>query len=66
MAELSTYPSTTKAAGGADTDIREVVREKYAQAARAATTQQARSCCGPIELSDADQNPATGVSILAE
>jgi arsenite methyltransferase len=37
-------------------DIRDVVREKYAAAARAASEQSASSgCCGPISLTDADE-----------
>ena len=77
MAELSTDPSTTTttscccSAAGAEatptpapgTDIREVVREKYAAAARAAATKRAGSCCGPVELTDADRSQAFGSSL---
>ena len=63
MAELNTLPSTTETTGVAGNEIREVVREKYAQAARAAATGQGGSCCGPIELTDADQNQVFGSSL---
>jgi SAM-dependent methyltransferase len=63
MAELSTHPSTTETAGATADEIREVVREKYAQAARAAATGQRGSCCGPIELTDADHNQVFGSSL---
>ncbi len=50
-------------ATAAETDIREVVREKYAQAARAAAAQETGSCCGPVELTDADRNKVFGSSL---
>ena len=43
------------------TDIRETVRERYAAAARAAADRTATSsCCGPIALSDADEQGVFG------
>ena len=56
-------------AGAADTaqpeDIREVVREKYAAAARAVAEQQAgASCCGSVELTDADKTRVFGAAAL--
>ena len=55
-------------AGQADTaaadDIREVVREKYAAAARAVAEQQAgASCCGPIELTDSEKARVFGAAL---
>ena len=45
-------------------DIRETVREKYAQAARAASEQQGSgSCCGPVALTDADQAHVFGAAL---
>jgi len=58
-------------AGEADTaqpeDIREVVREKYAAAARAVAEQQAgASCCGSVELTDADKTRVFGAALYDE
>jgi arsenite methyltransferase len=44
-------------------DIRETVREKYAEAARAVATQSAGSCCGSISLTDADEDRVFGSSL---
>ena len=45
-------------------DIREIVRERYAAAARAVTEQQGSgSCCGPIALTDADQAHVFGAAL---
>jgi arsenite methyltransferase len=55
-------------AGQAETvgaDIRETVREKYAAAARAAASQTSGSCCGPVSLTDADENQVFGSSLYA-
>ena len=44
--------------------IRETVREKYAAAARALAEQQgSASCCGPIELTDADKAQVFGAAL---
>ena len=44
--------------------IREVVREKYAAAARAVTAQQSSgSCCGPIAFTDADEAHVFGAAL---
>jgi arsenite methyltransferase len=43
-------------------DIRETVREKYAAAARQVAG-QGSSCCGPVELTDADQTEVFGSSL---
>ena len=50
----------------AETDVRETVGEKYAEAARLAAAQGSSSCCGPIELTDADQTQVFGSSLYAE
>lgn len=79
MAELTTDPSTTTTTSGGcgcsagsaeataapagEADIRELVRASYARAARAAATQVAGSCCGPVALTDADRNQAFGPSL---
>ena len=48
-------------------DIREVVREKYAAAARAVAEQQAgASCCGPVELTDSDTTLVFGAALYDE
>ncbi len=48
-------------------DIRETVREKYAEAARAVAEQQGSgSCCGPIALSDADETQVFGAALYDE
>ncbi len=48
-------------------DIREVVREKYAAAARAvAEQQQSSSCCGPIALSDGDRAQVFGAALYQD
>jgi arsenite methyltransferase len=45
-------------------DIRETVREKYAEAARVGAAQAgASSCCGPISLTDADDAKVFGASL---
>ncbi|MGO9752733.1 MAG: arsenite efflux transporter metallochaperone ArsD [Solirubrobacteraceae bacterium] len=45
-------------------DIREVVRETYAAAARAVAEQQrSGSCCGPIALTDADHEQVFGAAL---
>ena len=45
-------------------DIRETVREKYAAAARAVAEQQgSASCCGPVALTDADENRVFGAAL---
>ncbi len=49
------------------TDIRETVREKYAAAARAAAEGTATSsCCGPIQLTDADEAGVFGASLYGD
>ncbi len=54
------------AQGGAG-DIRETVRQKYAQAARAVAEQQASSsCCGPIGLTDAEGTHVFGAGLYDE
>jgi ubiquinone/menaquinone biosynthesis C-methylase UbiE len=51
----------------ADPDIREVVREKYAAAARAAAgPSQSSGCCGPIALTDADEREVFGASLYGD
>lgn len=45
-------------------DIRGTVREKYAQAART-VAEQGSSCCGPVSLTDADQQEVFGASLYA-
>jgi arsenite methyltransferase len=48
-------------------DIREVVREEYAAAARAVAEQQAgASCCGPVELTAADATRVFGAALYDE
>jgi arsenite methyltransferase len=48
-------------------DIREVVREKYAAAARAVAEQQAgAACCGRVELTDSDTTRVFGASLYGE
>jgi arsenite methyltransferase len=48
-------------------DIREVVREKYAAAARAVAEQQVgESCCRPVELSDAEETRVFGAALYEE
>ncbi|MGO9976753.1 MAG: arsenite efflux transporter metallochaperone ArsD [Solirubrobacteraceae bacterium] len=44
-------------------DIREVVRETYAAAARAVAEQGSGSCCGPIALTDADAARVFGAAL---
>ena len=54
------------AAGDVDgvQDIREVVREKYAAAARAVAERQVSgSCCGPVVLTDADAAQVFGAAL---
>ena len=55
------------AAGQSETspadDIRETVREKYAEAARASAADGSGSCCGSISLTDADRNRVFGSSL---
>jgi arsenite methyltransferase len=58
-------------AGQADTaaadDIREVVRENYAAAARAVAEQQAGAvCCGPVQLTDSQKTEVFGASLYDE
>jgi SAM-dependent methyltransferase len=55
-------PQATATATG---DIRETVREKYAAAARAVADQQQvpSSCCGPISLTDAEEQQVFGGSL---
>ncbi len=55
--------SAGEATSAPDENIRETVREKYAEAARAAATQQSSSCCGPISLTDAKQNQVFGSTL---
>lgn len=51
----------------ADVDIRETVRETYAQAARAIDTQKtAGGCCGPVALEDASKLRVFGPSLYGE
>jgi arsenite methyltransferase len=50
------------AAGQAQGDIREVVREKYAAAARQAATGEG-SCCGPVTLTPGDEAAVFGSSL---
>ena len=58
-----TQAAETAAPVGAG-DIRETVRETYAQAARAAAARQgAGSCCGPIALTDADRAQVFGATL---
>lgn len=65
-AEGSCGCSAGETSAGAE-GIRETVREKYAAAARAAAEQRASSsCCGPIELTDADQNEVFGAALYAD
>jgi arsenite methyltransferase len=50
-----------------NSDIRETVREKYAAAARAAAEGSATSaCCGPIQLTDADEAGVFGASLYGD
>ena len=64
----------TSAAGGtcgcspaAEPDIRETVRERYAQAARAAAAGQASGCgCGPISTTDASGSQVFGSVLYAD
>lgn len=44
-------------------DIRETVREKYAEAARAVAGQRADGCCGPIALTDGDETEVFGAAL---
>lgn len=45
-------------------DVRETVREKYAEAARAIAGREASaSCCGPIALTDGDEQQVFGASL---
>lgn len=44
-------------------DVREVVREKYAEAARAAAVGGSASCCSPAALTDADRAHVFGASL---
>jgi len=53
---------TQTAPAAAEPDIREMVREKYAAAARA-VVEQGISCCGSIALTDADQTQVFGESL---
>jgi arsenite methyltransferase len=53
-------------AAPAEGDIRDVVRKKYAAAARAVAEQQTSSCCGPIELTDADKTHVFGAALYDE
>ena len=56
----TTEPEAQAATG----DIRETVRAKYAAAARAVAEQSATgSCCGPVSLSDADEQQVFGGSL---
>ncbi len=51
------------AAGGVQ-DVREVVRDRYAAAARAVAEQQGSgSCCGPIALNDGDEAGVFGAAL---
>jgi arsenite methyltransferase len=48
-------------------EIREVVREKYAAAARAVAEEQSgAACCGPIELIDSEKTRVFGASLYDE
>ncbi len=48
-------------------DIREVVRERYAAAARAAAERHvSASCCGPLALTDAGERPVFGSALYGE
>jgi SAM-dependent methyltransferase len=48
-------------------DIRETVREKYAAAARAVADRQGSSCgCGPVSLTDADDQQVFGAALYED
>jgi arsenite methyltransferase len=51
-----------------DQDIRETVREKYAEYAAAArmVAEPGSSCCGPVVLTDADRSGAFGAVLYAD
>ncbi len=58
----SASASTETAETAADVDIRETVREKYAAAARR-VAEQGSSCCGPVAVTDADENQVFGSAL---
>jgi len=73
MADLTTPPSPSLPSGPSDTEIRELVRERYAAAATSIATAEpagegccgsaataGSSCCGPVSLEDADGNEVFG------
>jgi ubiquinone/menaquinone biosynthesis C-methylase UbiE len=55
---------TCGCAAGTSEDVRETVREKYAAAARAVADRQiSSSCCGPVSLTDADEQQVFGAPL---
>ena len=65
--DTSAAGGTCGCSPGADPDIRETVRERYAQAARAATAGQASGCgCGPISTTDATGSQVFGSVLYAD
>jgi arsenite methyltransferase len=54
--------STETAEPAAEADIRETVREKYTAAARR-MAEQGSSCCGPVAVTDADENQVFGSAL---
>jgi arsenite methyltransferase len=68
MAEMTAdhAPSSCCSAEAAPADIRETVRGRYAEAARAVTGEGAASCCGPIALADADDALVFGASLYED
>jgi SAM-dependent methyltransferase len=48
-----------------DTNLKEVVRERYAEAARRVTAMGKTSCCGPAETDSADSGCCGGISTAA-
>ena len=61
MAELT--PDPVKTAVPATPDIRETVRERYAEAARAVMQGSAAGCCGPVSTTDEAGNDVFGASL---
>jgi len=64
MAELTTPNSTHGPAGEAD--IREIVRERYAAAARTAGEQRTSGCCGPVSTVDASGAQVFGGTLYTD
>ena len=65
--DASAAGGTCGCSAGTEPDIRETVRERYAQAARAASAGQGSACgCGPISTADATGAQVFGSVLYAD